>query len=82
MLSKYANKSRRKIAKKMPKKKTGARKKAEKLKKRQKDIRASSETKDVVQQPCDFIMASEGVGQGAICMVVVSSHSMTIGAVL
>ena len=42
----------------MPKKKTGARKKAEKQKKRQKDIRASSETKNVVQQPCDFLMAS------------------------
>ena len=45
----------------MPKKKTGARKKAEKQKKRQKDIRASSETKNVVQQPCDFLMASMSV---------------------
>ena len=42
----------------MPKKKTGARKKAEKQKKRQKDIRASNESKDLVQQPCDFLMVS------------------------
>lgn len=43
---------------KMPKKKTGARKKAEKQKKRQKGIRASVETRDIVQQPCDFLMVS------------------------
>lgn len=45
----------------MPKKKTGARKKAEKQKKRQKDIRASGENKDVVQQPCDFLMVIASV---------------------
>lgn len=42
----------------MPKKKTGARKKAEKQKQRQKDIRAAAETRNIVQQPCDFLMVA------------------------
>ena len=46
----------------MPKKKTGARKKAEKQKKRQKNIRSSAETRDLVQQPCNFLMVSNSVG--------------------
>ena len=41
---------------KMPKKKTGARKKAEKLKERQKNIRASSESRSIVQYPCNILM--------------------------
>lgn len=40
----------------MPKKKTGARKKAEKQRARQKDIRASKEHKSIVEKPCNFIM--------------------------
>jgi len=42
----------------MPKKKTGARKKAEKLKKRQKDIRSSTELRSIVQQPCNLLIVS------------------------
>ncbi len=42
----------------MPKKKTGARKKAEKQKERQKEIRTSSEARSLVQQPCNNIMVS------------------------
>lgn len=41
---------------KMPKKKTGARKKAEKQRERQKEIRASQESRGIVQQPCNFHM--------------------------
>ena len=40
----------------MPKKKTGARKKAEKQRERQKEIRASQESRGIVQQPCNFHM--------------------------
>ena len=40
----------------MPKKKTGARKKAEKLKERQKNIRASAESRSIVQYPCNILM--------------------------
>ncbi len=42
----------------MPKKKTGARKKAEKQKERQKEIRTSSEARSLVQQPCNSMMVS------------------------
>lgn len=41
---------------KMPKKKTGARKKAEKQRERQKEIRASQESRGIVQQPCNLHM--------------------------
>jgi len=37
----------------MPKKKTGARKKAERQKERQKEIKAASESRNLVQQPCN-----------------------------
>ena len=40
----------------MPKKKTGARKKAEKQRERQKEIRASQESRGIVQQPCNIHM--------------------------
>lgn len=40
----------------MPKKKTGARKKAEKQKERQKNIRTSAESRNIVQFPCNFLM--------------------------
>jgi len=40
----------------MPKKKTGARKKAEKQRERQREIRASQESRGIVQQPCNFHM--------------------------
>lgn len=40
----------------MPKKKTGARKKAEKQKERQKGIRTASEFRSLVKQPCNTIM--------------------------
>lgn len=46
------------LALKMPKKKTGARKKAEKQKERQKEIRASQESRGIVQQPCNLHMVS------------------------
>lgn len=42
----------------MPKKKTGARKKAEKQRERQKGIRASTESRNIVQQPCNLLMVS------------------------
>ena len=42
----------------MPKKKTGARKKAEKQKQRQKEIKAASESKSIVMSPCNAIMVS------------------------
>lgn len=38
---------------KMPKKKTGAKKKSDKQKLRQKEIRASSEQRSIVEQPCN-----------------------------
>ncbi len=41
----------------MPKKKTGARKKAEKQKLRQKEIRSIE--RDITKNPCNFLMASE-----------------------
>ena len=40
----------------MPKKKTGARKKAEKQKQRQKDIKAASESRNIVHLPCNALM--------------------------
>ena len=40
----------------MPKKKSGARKKAEKQKQRQKDIKAASESKSLVMSPCNTLM--------------------------
>jgi hypothetical protein len=40
----------------MPKKKTGQRKKAEKMKLRQKDIRARMDKRNIVDQPCNFSM--------------------------
>ncbi|XP_057303570.1 zinc finger protein 330 homolog [Hydractinia symbiolongicarpus] len=40
----------------MPKKKTGARKKAERQKLRQKDIRSGEKTKDITENPCNFVM--------------------------
>ncbi|CAG7824955.1 unnamed protein product [Allacma fusca] len=40
----------------MPKKKTGARKKAEKQKLRQKNIRTAKENRDIVEQPCNSSM--------------------------
>uniref|UniRef100_A0A8C1QZ57 Zinc finger protein 330 n=1 Tax=Cyprinus carpio TaxID=7962 RepID=A0A8C1QZ57_CYPCA len=40
----------------MPKKKTGARKKAENRKEREKQIRANRETVDVAKHPCNASM--------------------------
>lgn len=48
----------------MPKKKTGARKKAEKQKLRQKGIKASSEQRSIVQQACNFSIVSSGWNNG------------------
>jgi len=42
----------------MPKKKTGARKKAEKQRERQKGIKAASESRSLVQRPCNQLMVS------------------------
>ena len=42
----------------MPKKKTGARKKAEKQRVRQKEIRSAEKYRDITQQPCNFLMVS------------------------
>lgn len=42
----------------MPKKKTGARKKAESRKEREKQIRANREHVDVAKHPCNVNMAS------------------------
>ncbi len=47
----------------MPKKKSGARKKAEKQKERQKGIRTSSEARSLVQQPCNSMMVRLCVSQ-------------------
>lgn len=44
---------------KMPKKKTGARKKAERQKLRQKDIRSGEKAKDITENPCNFVMVIE-----------------------
>ena len=43
---------------KMPKKKSGARKKAEKQKQRQKEIKLASESRSIVQMPCNSLMVS------------------------
>lgn len=42
----------------MPKKKTGARKKAESRKEREKQIRANKDNVDVAKHPCNFAMVS------------------------
>ena len=42
----------------MPKKKTGARKKAEKQKQRQKDIQQGSKSVPITKFPCNFVMVS------------------------
>ena len=47
----------------MPKKKTGARKKAEKQRERQREIRTSSENKSIVEKPCNFIMVRTSIRQ-------------------
>ena len=44
----------------MPKKKTGARKKAEKQKVRQKDIRSSEKYRNITEMACNFVMVSFG----------------------
>ena len=44
----------------MPKKKTGARKKAEKQKLRQKDIRSSEKYRNITEMACNFVMVSFG----------------------
>lgn len=44
----------------MPKKKTGQRKKAEKQKLRQKEIRAAKEQVDLAKFPCNSVMVSNG----------------------
>ena len=43
----------------MPKKKTGARKKAEKQKLRQKGIRTLKQDKNIVEVPCNLQMVSD-----------------------
>lgn len=43
----------------MPKKKTGQRKKAEKQKLRQKEIRAAKEQVDLAKYPCNSVMVSK-----------------------
>ena len=40
----------------MPKKKTGARKKAQKQKERQREIRLGGDHRDLAQQPCNLQM--------------------------
>ena len=40
----------------MPKKKTGQRKKAEKQKERQRDIRNAKNERPLVERPCNFMM--------------------------
>ena len=50
----------------MPKKKSGARKKAEKQKQRQKDIKASADCKSIVQRPCN----SQMVGSTSGCLTI------------
>ncbi|XP_066922689.1 zinc finger protein 330-like [Clytia hemisphaerica] len=47
----------------MPKKKTGARKKAEKQKQRQKDIQSGSKTISITKYPCNFIMECDKCGR-------------------
>ena len=44
----------------MPKKKTGARKKAEKQKLRQKDIRSGEKYRNITEMACNFVMVSFG----------------------
>ena len=45
----------------MPKKKTGARKKAEKQKLRQKDIRSGEKYRNITEMACNFVMVSFGL---------------------
>ncbi|XP_060557593.1 zinc finger protein 330 homolog, partial [Ruditapes philippinarum] len=47
----------------MPKKKTGQRKKAEKQKERQRDIRKSHNERPIVERPCNFLMECEQCGK-------------------
>ncbi|XP_038056791.1 zinc finger protein 330 homolog [Patiria miniata] len=47
----------------MPKKKTGARKKAEKQKERQREIRKGTEQRQIVQWPCNFTMECDKCGR-------------------
>jgi hypothetical protein len=42
----------------MPKKKTGQRKKAEKMKERQKEIQSAKKERSLVEKPCNIIMVS------------------------
>jgi len=45
----------------MPKKKTGARKKADKQRQRQKDINSGEKSRELTKFPCNFIMVSFNV---------------------
>lgn len=45
----------------MPKKKTGARKKAEKQKERQRDIRGAYNAKDLAERFCNQLMVSQSM---------------------
>lgn len=47
----------------MPKKKTGARKKAEKQKQRQKDIQSGDRVKTITKFPCNFVMDCDKCGR-------------------
>ncbi|XP_022086224.1 zinc finger protein 330 homolog [Acanthaster planci] len=47
----------------MPKKKTGARKKAEKQKERQREIRKGAEQRQIAQWPCNFTMECDKCGR-------------------
>ena len=47
----------------MPKKKTGQRKKAEKQKERQRDIRKAHNERPLVERPCNFLMVKSVTSQ-------------------
>ncbi len=61
----------------MPKKKSGARKKAEKQKERQKGIRTSTEARSLVQQPCNSMMVGRCVHRIMIASDVILLRSVT-----
>ena len=63
----------------MPKKKTGARKKAEKQKQRQKDIKSASESRNIVQQPCNTQMV--GITSSSGCFLMNSSLHVVHGCI-
>ena len=61
----------------MPKKKTGARKKAEKQKLRQKDIRSGEKYRNITEMACNFVMVSFGSSSvSKITLLIIEDKSL------